>query len=78
MRMVGVVDQVPFIEAVIDKELQHLTQRLVPLWLLEEGSMRRVVKDDEGPHQREGKEDRGGRVRGEVTRARDVNQSQRG
>ena len=73
MRMMGVVHAVPFIQAVVDKELQHLTQRLVPLRLLEERRVRRVVKDDEGPHQRKGQEDRGRRVRAQVALARDVN-----
>jgi hypothetical protein len=34
--MVRIMHRIPLIQAVVDKELQHLAKRLVVLWLLKE------------------------------------------
>lgn len=52
--MMRIVHRIPLIQAVVNKELQHLTQCFVVLRLLKKGGVSCVMKNNESPDQSKG------------------------
>ena len=62
MSMMRIMNSIPFLQAIVNEELQNLPQGLVILRLLKEGGVGRIMKNDEGTNQRKGQEDDGSPV----------------
>lgn len=51
MCMMRIVDCIPFLEAIVDEELENLAKGFVVLWLLKERRVSCVMKDNKGTNQ---------------------------